>query len=153
MKTIDYDKRFWKYVEKSNNGCWTWLRGKTKAGYGYLTINYKNHYAHRLSWRLTYGIIPKNAVIMHRCDNPACVNPEHLRLGTQKDNLQDMWNKQRGSMGNEHPFAKVTDEDVKKIRKLGKIKNLYRREIGEMFGISRQAVTDIIYNRTWKHIH
>ena len=63
-----------------------------------------------------------------------------------------MWNKKRGCIGSDHPFSKINDKDVKKIRILGKNSTLSRREIGEMFGITRQAVTDIIYNRTWKHV-
>jgi hypothetical protein len=150
MNTIDYNDRFWKHVDK--NICWIWTRARSQAGYGILTINYEVLYAHRLSWEFVNGDIPDGMVIMHNCDNPACVNPEHLQLGTQKDNLQDMWKKNRGSCGENHICAKITNEDVYKIRRLSENENLTRKEIGNMFGLSRQAVTDIIYRRTWKHI-
>src|SRR6476660_6501286 len=93
--TVD---RFWAGVDKSDTGCWNWAKSKTKAGYGTLR-SYDNVllYAHRFSWELHHGPIPPKLYVCHHCDNPGCVRPDHLFVGTHNDNMQDMLKKGRGS--------------------------------------------------------
>jgi len=94
---IPVEKRFWGKVQKTDS-CWIWTGGTNGHGYGSLVIDHTgNHriYAHRLSWIIHYGEILNGLQVLHKCDNPLCVNPEHLFLGTQKDNMDDMMAKGR----------------------------------------------------------
>lgn len=98
-KIQDPVKRFWKYVKKSPF-CWEW-KGAKRVGYGTIRVNGKHIFVHRFSYELHFGKIPKGngyhgTVILHKCDNRACVNPKHLKMGTTRDNNLDMWSKNRG---------------------------------------------------------
>lgn len=92
--------RFWKKVDiKSQNECWNWIGYKNKHGYGVMAINRDGKalvYAHRLSWIINKKTEIDKLCICHKCDNPSCVNPNHLFIGTQKDNVTDMFKKKRG---------------------------------------------------------
>ena len=85
-----YEEGFWRKVQR-DDGCWMWTAGRDGDGYG----SYRNKRAHRVAWQLTRGPIPDGLVVCHSCDNPACVRPDHLFLGTQQDNIQDMLRKGR----------------------------------------------------------
>ena len=98
MKTTK--ERFWEKVDKSGD-CWKWIAHLLK-GYGRFRLNNKTWSAHRVSWTLHYGEIPEGMCVLHRCDNPGCVNPEHLFLGTRTDNMKDRDQKGRGSNGNKY---------------------------------------------------
>ena len=88
--------RFWNKVQKGNkNSCWNWLGAKNPKGYGLLGIQYPERRSHRFSWYLHNGKIPKKLFVLHSCDNPSCVNPNHLFLGTAQDNTNDMIKKGR----------------------------------------------------------
>ena len=90
--------RFWQYVDKkSETDCWNWKGAKSELGYGRLNVNRSPLYAHRLSWELHKGELAATAYVLHCCDNPSCVNPAHLRLGTQVDNMQDCKVKERNA--------------------------------------------------------
>lgn len=94
------EKRFWKYTEKlTDSECWNWLGSKQTNGYGRITTTIEGTQyfivASRLSWEIHYGKIPINALVCHTCDNPSCVNPNHLFLGTHSDNTKDMHQKKR----------------------------------------------------------
>lgn len=92
--------RFWQRVERGPN-CWLWSGGTNERGYGKISDdNRRPAYAHRISWEMTNGPIPEGLYVCHHCDNPRCVNPSHLFLGTQKDNLRDMSTKGRGNRYN-----------------------------------------------------
>ena len=90
--------RFWSKVDtKGSNECWEWQAAKHRQGYGIFKFDNKIQLAHRISWLLANTEIPQGMVVMHKCDNPSCVNPDHLCLGTQKDNIRDMRTKGRGN--------------------------------------------------------
>lgn len=114
-----FQSRFWAKVEKSS-GCWTWTGGKLSSGYGRIRMNMKRVRAHRAAWRIAKGEIPTGMSVLHKCDNPACVNPDHLFLGTQQDNLKDMCAKGRGRSGSGpgelNGNSKVTWEQARILR-------------------------------------
>lgn len=107
--------------------------------------------AHRVSWVLHHGPIPPGLLVCHRCDNPRCVNPEHLFLGTAKDNSQDMVRKGRVSQGDRHPYAKLTTEQVVVIRKRAADGD-DPGQIASDFGVSEWNVIHVIRRHTWKHV-
>lgn len=93
MKSID--QRFEENTVRTENGCHVWNGAKTDKGYGLIEVSGKTRRAHRVAYEVYKGVIPAGMLILHRCDNPSCVNPEHLRVGTQADNMQEMVSKGR----------------------------------------------------------
>jgi hypothetical protein len=140
-----------KWMPEPNTGCWLWI-GRTRIGYGRFDIGDKVIYAHRLAWELYRGPIPEGLHVCHDCDTPCCVNPDHLFLGTQKDNMQDKIKKGRGNYaifyGAENPFSKLTSEDIIQIRKAPR----RYKPIADTYGISASHVSNIKHLRIWKHL-
>jgi len=164
MKASDWKLRFWAKVRKTD-GCWLWT-ASTLGDYGCLAINRKNRGAHRISYELHYGPIPKGMFVCHRCDTPRCVRPEHLFLGTPKDNSLDMTRKGRAPRGDKH-FThahpeklqmgvqrynhKITEQDVRDIRRL-KSEGLSTLVLSKRFGISRKDIDLIAARIGWRHV-
>lgn len=145
-------KRFWSKVDVVPGCCWEWQAGTDGKGYGKFRFQGKRWFAHRLAYALYVGHIPETLFVLHRCDNPSCVNPNHLFLGTQKENIQDAAKKGRLSerRGEKNTNARLTEEQVLAIRALkGKIS---QREIAALFGVARSTIDDIHSGRTWKHL-
>jgi hypothetical protein len=139
--------KFWGNVlfpeDKSN--CWLWAKCKNQAGYGRVSVgNSTMKLAHRVAWEIiNCRKIPDGIHVLHRCDNPPCVNPNHLFLGTQYDNMIDMRRKGRGTMGDTHPRSKLTREEGDKIRKLRADGACYE-SLCINFGISRVTLWRIL---------
>ena len=148
---LTLSERFWLYVRKKD-GCWEWLSYKDNNGYGRINYGGKPFLAHRLSYMLKYGDIPAGKVVCHRCDNPGCTNPDHLFLGTQADNVEDMHAKgratKRGLKGSAHHQARISEDDVRAIRGSG----MSGAELAEKYGMSRTNIYDILNGKTWRHV-
>lgn len=108
--------------------------------------------AHRLSWILHNGAIPEGLYVRHDCDNPACVNPAHLRIGTQKDNMKDMISRGRQSKG-EHRYCSIlTEEQVLEMRSMFKTGAYTKRQLGKLFGVAEKTAGNVLNRQTWRHI-
>jgi hypothetical protein len=148
---IKLQNRLLKYCEKTDS-CWNWKGGFLRHGYGNTSINDKTIAAHRASWIAWKGDIPKGIQVLHRCDNPKCINPDHLFLGTQKDNMQDMLKKNRDNYakGETSGTALLTNKQVLEIRKFKGKKSSYK--ICDEFGVVASTIRAIWNDRTWKHL-
>lgn len=136
----------------NNSKCWIWKRSKTESGYGIVCINGIKMRAHRLSYEVFNNVIIGSLFACHRCDNPSCVNPEHIFLGTAKDNFLDMRKKGRfnpkPTIGESHKLSKLKKDDIPIIRD----RNLSYKYLMERFGISRSLIGNIRKGITWSHI-
>lgn len=139
-----------------NRGCINWVGAKTTAGYG--TFNHggrkvknRTKYAHRFSYEFYNGELKKGFYVCHKCDNPACVNPEHLFLASPKDNNNDMIKKKRIQHGSNHWKSKLTEKEVVRIRKMIKI-NIKQTIIAEKFNISPNHVSCIKTKKLWSYL-
>jgi len=141
---------FWDNVNKTD-GCWEWMSQVNNKGYGILTSDGQIHMAHRYSWMIHKGPIPKGLFVLHKCDNRICVNPDHLFLGTHEDNMRDMVTKKRQAVGSKVASSKLTEEIVRQIRALRQSGMKYR-EIAEAFDLSTYHVKDICHRRYWAHV-
>jgi hypothetical protein len=153
---LSVEDRFWQKVnKKSSDECWEWL-GAThhQWGYGNLTIDGKYMAAHRYSWELHNREIPDGMLVCHHCDNPSCVNPNHLFLGTNADNMRDRDKKNRQArlIGTNNGRAILNEDDIKQIFKLRNTSNYTVKEIADMFNISKSAIEAIIYKRNWTFV-
>jgi HNH endonuclease len=120
-----------------------------KNGYGQLTYKGKQYWAHRFIWELHFGLIPKGLFVLHRCDNPPCCNTDHLYLGTNQDNANDRVDRDRSSYGERHWKAKLTEAQVREIKKRLHRGDELMREIAEDFGVSRLTISNIKHGRNW----
>jgi hypothetical protein len=139
-----------KYVI-DNNGCYYWLNGKHRKGYGLLYYENKAYSAHRLSYRLFYGDFNTARFVCHKCDNPSCINPEHLFLGTAKDNSQDMVKKRRSCFGERQNNGKLKEADVKEIREL-LCYGYTQKWLAECYNVDSTNICLINTHKIWRHL-
>lgn len=173
MKTIE--QRFWSKVNKDgptaphmDTPCWLWTASKRNKGYGAFAYTLDGvmvqDRAHRYSYQLHIGTIPPGLFVLHRCDTPACVNPDHLFLGTNQDNVTDMYSKGRGTYpgdgtreinwerGEEHHAAKLTEDRVRELRALHATGGWSYSQLGRRFGIGAPCAYKIAKRLLWKHV-
>lgn len=153
-KQICIDK-FMKYIEKKES-CWIWTGCKHLFGYGQIWLNKKRYDAHRASWLLFKGEIPKKTSVCHNCpdgDNPSCCNPEHLFLASQGDNIRDSFNKKRGNppKGERSRTAVLNVEKILEMKKLRQQGMLYK-DIAKLYGVCKSTALYAIKGETWKDI-
>lgn len=176
--------RFWEKVDKQGpimraelGPCWVWTASFATTGYGQLAVKfadgrYRPQRAHRLSWQLTNGLIPDGFNVLHHCDYKPCVRPEHLFLGTDADNVADMWAKGREyrfvrKSGDEHHFrthpelvqrgeangyAKLTERAVQEIRGRYAAGGITQEQLGVEYGVSQVNIGYIIRRKHWAHL-
>ncbi len=146
----DYVEKFWSQVDKLG-ACWRWTGNISLKGYA---VFYANHdglkfwKAHRFSWHINNGPIPKGLQVLHKCDNPWCTNPEHLWLGTNADNHADKLAKGRQSKGRVVNTCKLTEDQVLEIRATD---DTYEA-LGRKYGVYGTTIAKIKERRSWKHI-
>lgn len=150
---------FWKKVKKgADNECWMWLGATcgSNSKYGHALFGGTLKKAHRIAYEITFGEIPKGMLACHKCDNSLCVNPNHIFIGTYRDNILDMIKKGRQvkatMRGEESPRCKITEAQVIKAKFLRRTQGLMYKEIAKATGISRTNVSSILEGRSWRHV-
>lgn len=152
MKFTPREKFLAKVCPDRASGCWLW-QGLVRAdGYGYLFFAGAQRRAHRVAWMLFRGEIGSGLAVCHKCDVRACVNPEHLFLGTPDDNAQDMVAKGRTLRGEEHISAKLTAEQVSRIKTMLAEDRMHVSEIARQFGVAYTTIQAIKTGKTWRHV-
>jgi len=148
-------QRLFAKVKNGPSGCIEWAGHKTPNGYGVIggLDVYKKVSTHRLSYEIHFGPVPKGMHVCHKCDNRACINPDHLFLGSASENMQDMYRKGRqpNFKGERHPGAKLSEADVLRIKEL-LATGIVNRRIAEMFKVSPTTICTINTGRKWTHL-
>lgn len=135
-----------KYEPVTESGCWIWTAALNNHGYGAFGVGYKVIGAHRVSYQMYIGKLDKTDHVLHKCDNPCCVNPNHLFKGDQAKNMQDMAHKKRSTIGERNPQSKLTETQVCEIRNEVGMTQL---NIAKKHGISQSAVSFIRNGKRW----
>lgn len=144
--------RFWLNVRHDPRGCWPWTGYIGAHGYGEVTrANGCKARAHRVAWEFTFGPIPDGMFVCHRCDNPPCVRPNHLFLGTPAENTADMIRKRRAAHGVAHGNARLAPEQVLEIRERS-ARRERARDLAVEFGVSKGLIHAIVQRRLWKNL-
>lgn len=140
------------YVPEPNTGCWLWCGNRNKAGYGLVKRRPKVWLAHRLSWLLHRGGLCDQDKVLHRCDTPECVNPDHLFLGTQADNIRDMEAKGRARhpCRAAHGRSKLSENDVAAIREEYAVGGIRQADLAARYGVNQTTVSDIVRRVHWR---
>jgi len=155
-------RRFWSKVDilENTSACWLWTGAKhSSLGYGCIRVHRSGKgitkKAHRMAWELANSAeIPSGMLVCHRCDNPPCVNPSHLFLGTDADNSRDCIAKGRANRckGEAHRSAKLNEDLVRKLRREYAETGLTTFKLGPKYGVSQVAANQAIRRKTWKHV-
>ena len=151
-------ERFWSKVNKTE-GCWEWNAGCVNGSYGQFRYEGKSILSHRLSYMITHPMTidlrehPKICVC-HTCDNPKCVNPAHLWLGTHTDNMKDMWKKgkQHITKGEKNARSKLTEQQVREIREKYAKGNTTQKRLADEYGMERSGINGVVNRHNWKHL-
>jgi HNH endonuclease/Helix-turn-helix domain len=146
---------FWSKVKIQSNNCWEWQAGKDKDGYGNFIISTTAYRVHRIVYFLYYLTDPEEFVVCHNCDNPPCVNPLHLFLGTVLDNVRDRIRKGRSNPPkgeNKVSSSKLTNEEVLEIRRRYSKGKESQTALAKAFGVDQPSISRIVSRKRWKHI-
>lgn len=147
-KTSEWDRFKTKWIPYPGTRCWIWIGAINENGYGVFSDSDRKAWlANRASWELHNGPISDGMEVMHKCDRPACVNPDHLCLGTHADNMRDMKNKRRHSYGENRWKAKLTARQVAEIR----CSKDTAAALAKMYGVSKPTIYMIVNNKTWRN--
>jgi hypothetical protein len=165
-KPTPIPKRFWHYIKKTKT-CWEWT-GALVRGYGQMSVSGNGVPAHRVSWELHYGPIPEGLFVCHHCDNRACVRPDHLFLGTPKENTHDCMRKGRLATGirsgaytkpekcrmpgERNHQSKLTEDQVREIRRRYSEGGITQKALAAEYGVTQTCVGGITRGKGWKHV-
>jgi hypothetical protein len=156
---IDFDDRFWsKCCPEALSGCWLWHASVDRDGYGTFYHETRTIGAHRHAWALSNGPVPAGMFVRHKCDVPACVNPDHLELGTHAQNMRDMTERGRQARGEVlaklkrgelAPHAKLTAAQVSEIRSTYAQGDVTRAELARRYGVSQVQIGNVVRGKCW----
>lgn len=173
------DERVWDHVNKDGptpphvadlGPCWEWAGDRVRHGYGVIRNGSKGAgrtLAHRVTYAVTFGPIPEGLHVLHKCDNPPCVRPDHLFVGTHADNMADARQKKRFAAGDRSPsrlfperlrrgsrgyWAKLTEEQVAEIKAMYRPYRVSQHTIAKMYGVTRGTIAQIIQGKAWRHV-
>ena len=142
---LDDESRFWEKVNRNTEeGCWLWKATKHPDGHGKISVDGEYEYAHRVSYSLQKKD-PRDELVLHKCGNPGCVNPDHLYLGNHSDNIRDAY--ERGERD-----VPLTKEDVVEIKRKLEYSDKTQREIAEEYGVVRGTIGNIATGRNWSQV-
>ncbi|MDL0133571.1 HNH endonuclease [Halobacterium salinarum] len=152
MQISGVQSQFDEKWEEDEEGCWIWTGSIWGNGYGQFSISGDSHQAHRISYRIYNGKIPPGDFVLHKCDVRACVNPDHLYTGSQSDNAQDMWDRDRhpeneppeAPTGEDHPDSKLADEDVREIRDRYESEDCTQTELASEYGVTAGYISKLL---------
>ena len=145
-------RRFWLKVDKTED-CWLWTLWKNDKGYGkYAPYGGEIRLAHRYAYELTFDAIPDGLFVLHRCDTPACVRPDHLFLGTHRDNMDDMVAKGRQERDERHHSAVFTNDQVRQFREYSQRTGRGYRRLAREFGTPLGAMKDVLRGRSYRGV-
>lgn len=149
-------ERFWARTRQESGACWVWRGAVGSKGYPMYTFNTpgepaRTFMAHRVAFYLGKGEDPGNYLVLHRCDVPLCINPDHLFLGSQQENIHDAQRKDRWPIGERHHSAKLTAADVREIRKLRSGGATFA-SIAARYSVSITNIQTIVSRQSWKHV-
>lgn len=155
-KKMTDEQKFMRFVfPEANSGCWLWVGGTARYGYGTFRLNKKGHMAHKFSYEMFKGQVPPGYVIRHKCDVTCCVNPDHLDIGTQADNLRDMHERGR----NNQPFGEAKSQSKLTTEKVREIKIHLRDKtfpsyaaLARAYGITVSALYEIRSGANWRRV-
>lgn len=143
------DRLLAKIAIDAETGCWNWTAGKFPDGYGQFVEINRSRGAHRVSYELHCGAIPERMCVCHRCDNRACINPDHLFLGTNSENMADMTAKGRQARGTSNARAKLTEADVLAIRSAS---GITQQKLAKQYGVGQILISRIRRGKLWAHL-
>ncbi len=151
-------KKFWAKVKiiDDEKSCWEFTGSRDKDGYGRIGVERKGfkktYKAHRLSWTLQNGPIPDENCICHRCDNPPCVRPDHLELGTVWDNNHDKEKKNRDARGERNGMRRLSERHIQEIRDFWDTGQYTQSDLGAIYEVSQSAISKIVTRKRWQHV-
>ena len=149
---VTHEQLFWLHVDKGGpNGCWIWTRYRQRQGYGWVCVQQKYYLAHRLAWEFVNGPVPDGLFVLHKCDNPPCVNPDHMFLGDHQANCDDKIRKGRIALGERVKRVVLNESKVRRIREL-RGNGLNYEEIGRRLACNGAVVRNVCIGKFWKHV-
>lgn len=145
--------RFWAKVDRSGE-CWVWTKGCNDKGYGVFGVwHAKSVLAHRVSWIIAHGSIPRGIFVLHHCDNPPCVRPSHLYLGTHEDNARDVVvRKRHAGRSRRTPNARLTFEQAQEIRRRIAAGGISQTRLASEYGVSQSTISLIVLGKVWPEV-
>ncbi len=156
-RTLNDLKAIWstKYTVRDcgfETPCWVWNQSKSEKGYARCVFQRRVYTGGRLPWMMFNGPIPDGLCACHKCDNPSCVRPDHIFLGTKAENNRDCKAKKRNNIGSRNGQSVLDENSVKKIKLLLKSKAVSLHRIGRMFSVHHATIWDIKMKKTWRHV-